>query len=286
MKATSGAITVLPNQGAMEQDRGNTTRTTTTITTTTATDEKAASLSPTTEERFISTKTRDQNKSSRTLSTTSTELQKQTAPATYSDGKSSLAVRKSKGSLLDSSGANKNRVIKAVSVSIAILIMIVLVAKRKKLAAYFKWARCHPTCGCRSSDAELGGATESSVLDDIRGQPVSVVPKGVLIPMKELKFLSLDTYDRVWKRLDKKPEGAKKGDFQHVAAEFMYTQEDIWELEKELKTSGSGSPSRQLLDGLETRRPDLTVLEFVKVLQKPKIQRDDIVKLLNDYIYR
>jgi len=270
----------------MEQDRGNTTRTTTTITTTTATDEKAASLSPTTEERFISTKTRDQNKSSRTLSTTSTELQKQTAPATYSNGKSSLAVRKSKGSLLDSSGANKNRVIKAVSVSIAILIMIVLVAKRKKLAAYFKWARCHPTCGCRSSDAELGGATESSVLDDIRGQPVSVVPKGVLIPMKELKFLSLDTYDRVWKRLDKKPEGAKKGDFQHVAAEFMYTQEDIWELEKELKTSGSGSPSRQLLDGLETRRPDLTVLEFVKVLQKPKIQRDDIVKLLNDYIHR
>ena len=178
VKATSGAITVLPNQGAMEQDRGNTTRTTTTITTTTATDEKAASLSPTTEERFISTKTRDQNKSSRTLSTTSTELQKQTAPATYSNGKSSLAVRKSKGSLLDSSGANKNRVIKAVSVSIAILIMIVLVAKRKKLAAYLKWARCHPTCGCRSSDAELGGATESSVLDDIRGQPVSVVPKG------------------------------------------------------------------------------------------------------------
>lgn len=108
----------------------------------------------------------------------------------------------------------------------------------------------------------------------------------VLIPMKELKFLSLDTYDRVWKRLDKKPEGAKKGDFQHVAAEFMYTQEDIWELEKELKTSGLGSPSRQLLDGLETRRPELTVLEMVKVLQKPKIQRDDIVKLLNDYICR
>lgn len=106
----------------------------------------------------------------------------------------------------------------------------------------------------------------------------------VLISMKELKSLSLDTYDRVWKRLDKQPEGAKKGDFKDVAAEFMYTQEDIWELEKELKTSGSGSPSRQLLDGLETRRPNLTLLEFVKVLQKPNIQRDDIVELLNDYI--
>lgn len=71
-----------------------------------------------------------------------------------------------------------------------------------------------------------------------------------------------------------------------MAAEFLYAQEDIWELEKELNTSGSGSPSRQLLDGLETRRPELTVLEFVEVLQKPNIQRDDIVKLLNDYIYR
>ena len=108
----------------------------------------------------------------------------------------------------------------------------------------------------------------------------------VLITMKELKSLSLDTYDRLWKRLDRNPGGAKKGDFKRVAVEFKYTQEDIWELEKELKTSGSGSPSRQLLDGLETRRPELTVLEFVKVLQKPNIRRDDIVKLLNDYIYR
>ena len=80
--------------------------------------------------------------------------------------------------MLDSSDAIKNRVIKAVSLSMALLIMIVLVAKRKKIAGYFKWARCHPTCWCRSSDAELGGTTESLVLDDVRGQPVSVVPKG------------------------------------------------------------------------------------------------------------
>ena len=76
------------------------------------------------------------------------------------------------------------------------------------------------------------------------------------------------------------------GDFRDVASEFMYLQEDIWELEKELKTSGSGSPSRQLLESLETRRPGLTVLEFVKVLQKPNIHRDDIVELLKDHIYR
>ena len=101
--------------------------------------------------------------------------------------------------------------------------------------------------------------------------------------MKEFKSLSLDTYDKVWKRLDKEPEGTKMGDFRNVASEFMYAQEDIWELEKELKT---GSPSRQLLEGLETRRPGLTVLEFVKVLQKPNIHRDDIVELLNDYVYK
>lgn len=76
------------------------------------------------------------------------------------------------------------------------------------------------------------------------------------------------------------------GDFRDVASAFMYAQEDIWELEKELKTSGSGSPSRQLLEGLETRRPGLTVLEFVKVLQKPNIQRNDIVELMKNYIYK
>ena len=176
LKVNSGAITGRPNQGATKKNSNNTVRTTTT--TTTANEEQATSLSPTPEERFISTKTRDQNTSSRTPSPTSTELPKRTASATYSIGKSSLAVKKSKGSLLDSSGANKDRVIKAVSLSIAILIMIVFVAKRKQIAAYFKWARCHLTCGCRSSDAEVGGATESSVTDDIQGQTVSVVPKG------------------------------------------------------------------------------------------------------------
>ena len=65
----------------------------------------------------------------------------------------------------------------------------------------------------------------------------------------------------------------------------MFAQEDVWELEKEFKTSGSGSPSRQLLEGLETKRPKLTVFEFIKVLQKPNIDRDDIVDILKDYIY-
>ena len=54
--------------------------------------------------------------------------------------------------------------------------------------------------------------------------------------MKELKVVSLDTYEKVWKRLDKQPEEARKGNFKHVAAEFLYAQEDTWDLEKELKS--------------------------------------------------
>ena len=70
-----------------------------------------------------------------------------------------------------------------------------------------------------------------------------------------------------------------------MAKEFGLAQEDIWELEKEFKSSGSGSPSRQLLECLETRQPQLTVLKFVEVLKKPTIDRDDIVDILKDYHY-
>ena len=172
VQATSGAITGRPNKGATKKNSSNNT---VTATTTIATEQKAVSLSSTTEERFIRTKTRDQNTSSHTLSTTSAELSKRTASATYSYRKSSLAVKKSKASLLDGSGPDKNRVLKALGVSIPILIGIVAVVKRKKLGVYFKWAKCHFTCGRRSSDAELGGATESSVLDAIKVQSGSVV---------------------------------------------------------------------------------------------------------------
>ena len=103
--------------------------------------------------------------------------------------------------------------------------------------------------------------------------------------MKDLKSLSPDTYNKAWKRLDKQPEGTKNGAFRDVALEFMFEKEDIWELEKELHTSSSGSPSRELLEGLEAKRPRLTVLEFIKVLQKPNVHRDDIIQLLQNYIY-
>lgn len=104
--------------------------------------------------------------------------------------------------------------------------------------------------------------------------------------MNALKSLSLDAYKKVWKRLDKRPEGTNKGDFKTVALEFGFEEENIWELEKEFKTSGSGSPSRQLLEALETRRPKLTVFEFIIVMKKPKIDRDDIADILQDYLFK
>jgi len=105
----------------------------------------------------------------------------------------------------------------------------------------------------------------------------------VLLPLQQLKSVSLDAYEKVWKHLDKRLEGTKKGDFRNVAEEFMFAREDIWELEKEFKTSGSESPSRHLLEVLEFKRPELTVFEFIKVVQKPNIDRDDIVDILKDY---
>ncbi|KAJ7327393.1 hypothetical protein OS493_027083 [Desmophyllum pertusum] len=103
-----------------------------------------------------------------------------------------------------------------------ILIIIVLITKRKKLVPFFKWARCRPICWS-SGDAELSRDTESSFIDDVKAQ-LNVVPKGVLISLSELKSLSLVTYDKVWKRLDKQPEGSKKGDFRDVAEAFMFVQ--------------------------------------------------------------
>lgn len=175
-KANSGAINVRVNQAATTQTSESQSRQTT------------LSLSPTTHEpaheHLGNTKTRDQNTTSLadlalpTTGPTAIERRNGTAPTiNHASDKNNQAFSKNKGSVSDSSGQNKSRVIKAVTLSMVILISIVLIAKRKKLAEYFKWARCRPICrSCRQ--AELGGDTQSSMLDDIKAQPVSVVPMG------------------------------------------------------------------------------------------------------------
>ena len=131
-------------------------------------------FSPTTHEHLGNTRTRNQTNTTLALLTTAIEERKETAPTTGYADKTNQGLRKKKRSVSNNSAEIKSRVIKAASLSMVILITIVLVAKRKKLAKYFKWARCRPMC--RSSDVELGVETESTVLDDIKVQ--SVVPNG------------------------------------------------------------------------------------------------------------
>jgi len=49
----------------------------------------------------------------------------------------------------------------------------------------------------------------------------------VLLPLRQLKSVSLDAYEKVWKHLDKRLEGTKKEDFRNVAEEFMFAREEI-----------------------------------------------------------
>ena len=109
----------------------------------------------------------------------------------------------------------------------------------------------------------------------------------VLLPLSKLKSVSLETYDRVWKRLDRQPDDKKnrKGCFKEVAQLFGFQEEDIWEFEKEFYTRGHGSPSRELLDCLETKKPRLTVFEFIKVMQLPEVNRNDIVDILKYFVF-
>lgn len=164
-KATSGAI-IVQDQPATRQTSDSQSR------------EITVTRSPITREHLSNTRTRNQTKTTLALLTTAVEVRKRTAPTTdYVDkmNKNNQGFNKNKGSRSDSRTEIKNRVIKAVSVSMVILITIVLIAKRKKLAKYFKWAKCHPVC--RSSDIEFGADTESTVLDDIKAE-LTVVPKG------------------------------------------------------------------------------------------------------------
>ena len=160
-KANSVAIKVLADQPATRQ------------TSESQSQEITVTLSPTTREQPGNTRTRNQTNATLALSTTAVEVRKETAPTTGYPDKTNRDLSKNKRSV--NRAEIKNRVIQAVSFSMVILITLVLIAKRKKLANYVKWARCHPIC--KSSDVEFGVDTESTVLDDIRAQ-LSVEPKG------------------------------------------------------------------------------------------------------------
>ena len=74
------------------------------------------------------------------------------------------------------------------------------------------------------------------------------------------------------------------GNWRHVAAELGFTLEQIEDFGRE-NLSADGSPSDVMFQALQTTSPQLTVIEFVQILQTERIQRYDVVDSLRPYLY-
>ena len=74
------------------------------------------------------------------------------------------------------------------------------------------------------------------------------------------------------------------GSWRHVAANLGFAEEQIQVFRNEMLTP-DGSPCTVMLEALKTRSPNLTVAEFVNILQTRKIQRFDVVDVLEPYVY-
>ena len=74
------------------------------------------------------------------------------------------------------------------------------------------------------------------------------------------------------------------GNWRHVGANLGFTEEQIQVFRNEMLTP-DGSPCTVLLDALKVKSPNLTVAEFVQILQTRKIKRFDVVDVLEPYVY-
>ena len=74
------------------------------------------------------------------------------------------------------------------------------------------------------------------------------------------------------------------GNWRHVGASLGFTEEQIQVFRNEMLTP-DGSPCTVMLEALKTKLPNLTVAEFVQILQTRKIQRFDVVDVLEPYVY-
>ena len=74
------------------------------------------------------------------------------------------------------------------------------------------------------------------------------------------------------------------GNWRHVGAKLGFTEEQIQVFRNEMLTP-DGSPCTVMLKALKARSPNLTVAEFVQILQMRKIQRFDVVDVLEPYVY-
>ena len=74
------------------------------------------------------------------------------------------------------------------------------------------------------------------------------------------------------------------GNWRHVAVHLGFTEKEIDDFRAELLTP-DGSPSTVMLHSLQEKQPKFTVAEFVRILQTRKIQRFDVVNILEPYVY-
>ena len=74
------------------------------------------------------------------------------------------------------------------------------------------------------------------------------------------------------------------GNWRHVGAKLGFTEEQIQVFRNEMSTP-DGSPCTVMLEALKAKSPNLTVAEFVRILQTRKIQRFDVVDVLEPYVY-
>ena len=74
------------------------------------------------------------------------------------------------------------------------------------------------------------------------------------------------------------------GNWRHVAAHLGFTENEIDDFRAELLTP-DGSPYTVMLHALQEKQPKVTVAEFVRILQTRKIQRFDVVNILEPYVY-
>ena len=74
------------------------------------------------------------------------------------------------------------------------------------------------------------------------------------------------------------------GNWRHVGEKLGFTHQEIEVFREEFLTP-DGSPCTVMLQALQAKSPKLTVAEFVNILQIRKIQRFDVVDILEPYVY-
>ena len=111
--------------------------------------------------------------------------------------------------------------------------------------------------------------------------------KDPLIPSQEQSSPCLDKLPEevlrtVCTKLDMPLKGV--GNWRHVGTSLGFTEEQIQLFRNEM-LAPEGSPCTVMLEALKVKSPQFTVAEFVQILQMRKIQRFDVVDVLEPYLY-